>query len=242
MNVTTVLKTSRALIDPNFIQKNKHFKSCLLADRPDKAWIQTSYKSASPCSKPDSFSWRVTCWIQWIFIDFDTPVMNSPLTDGEANSRGVFLIANKHRHEHELCGSVQATVYFRIYRARAVWTPEFFSTHTERTASGLWGDIRWIWQKVCWIRIADCTFKSSLFLLNPEIGRDFRRRHHANSCADAQPNEARLFVVEGEWQSAPEVAESEVSQCRKRFTLCTDARKQGERFFILHRGWKICSL
>ncbi len=37
-------------------------------------------------------------------------------------------------------------------------TGPFFSAHTELTASRLWGDIWWIWQKVYWIRSVDCTF------------------------------------------------------------------------------------
>ena len=40
-------------------------------------------------------------------------------------------------------------------------TGSFFNAHTEWTASRLWGDICWIWQKVYWIRIADFTFKVS---------------------------------------------------------------------------------
>ncbi len=41
-----------------------------------------------------------------------------------------------------------------------VWTPDFFfSAHTRRIASGPWGDILWIWQKVYWLRIIDYTFK-----------------------------------------------------------------------------------
>ncbi len=38
----------------------------------------------------------------------------------------------------------------------------FFSTHTERKASRLLGDIPWIWQKVYSIRIVDYTFKAAL--------------------------------------------------------------------------------
>lgn len=45
-----------------------------------------------------------------------------------------------------LCGSIWATL-FPVCRARAVFKHIFFSTHTELTASGGWGDFRWIWQK-----------------------------------------------------------------------------------------------
>ncbi len=40
--------------------------------------------------------------------------------------------------------------------ARVLWLG------TEQTASGSWGDIRWIWQKVSWIRIAVHNFKRNL--------------------------------------------------------------------------------
>ncbi len=41
-------------------------------------------------------------------------------------------------------------------------TPDcFFSVQTERKASGAWGDILWISQKLFWIRIVDHTFKAN---------------------------------------------------------------------------------
>ncbi len=35
----------------------------------------------------------------------------------------------------------------------------FLNAHTEWKASGPWGEILWIWQKMFWIRIVGCTFK-----------------------------------------------------------------------------------
>lgn len=51
---------------------------------------------------------------------------------------------------------------FSINRIRAVYEHRifFFSAHTAQ-----WGDIRWIWQKMYWIRIADSTFKALPFFL-----------------------------------------------------------------------------
>lgn len=56
-----------------------------------------------------------------------------------------------------------------------VWTPDFFSAHTERTASGPQRDIHWIWHKVYRIRITDSTLKvhlgktTSTFTIHPAI-------------------------------------------------------------------------
>ncbi len=46
-------------------------------------------------------------------------------------------------------GSTRTTLFVsRLQSQGCVWTPDrFFSAHTERKASGPWGDIHWIWQK-----------------------------------------------------------------------------------------------
>ncbi len=62
-------------------------------------------------------------------------------------------------------GSTWATLFVSCLQSQGcVWTPDcFFSAHTERKASGPWGDILWIWQKVYWIRIVDYTFSLSVY-------------------------------------------------------------------------------
>ena len=62
-----------------------------------------------------------------------------------------------------LCGAVGTTLFvFHLQSQDCEGTPNFlFSPETKQTDSGQWGDIRWIWQKVFWIRIAYCTFKNT---------------------------------------------------------------------------------
>ena len=65
-----------------------------------------------------------------------------------------------------LCGSLRAYVFICPFTEPVLCmnTRFFFSAHTELTGSGLCGDVRWIWQKVHSIRIADFTFEGRLHL------------------------------------------------------------------------------
>ncbi len=65
-------------------------------------------------------------------------------------------------------GSAQATLFVSCLQSQGcVGTPGcFFSAHTELKASGPWGDILWVWQKVFWIIIVDYTFKLSIYNLS----------------------------------------------------------------------------
>ncbi len=62
-------------------------------------------------------------------------------------------------------GSTRDTLFVSHLQSQGcVWTSDcFFSAHTERKASGPWGDILWIWQKVFWIIIEDYTFNTCKF-------------------------------------------------------------------------------
>ncbi len=159
-----------------------------LADRPDKAWIQTFYKSASWCcyfgillirllqlnhikiclfwdhvaviSQINSAD--VTCYMQWIFIDFETQIMKLPLTGDRW--RGEYSTINTNDPAVKLavvqtvvlCASTSCvhSVCFPLTEPGLCMN----TAHTERTAGRPWGDIFWIWQNVYWIRIADYTF------------------------------------------------------------------------------------
>ncbi len=130
--------------------------ACGLADRPDRAWIRTFYKSASWCSY---FGILLIRLLQLnhskicLFWDHTTVV-------NQVNSAVIWWPGN----ENGLVARSEPLCLFLIYRARAVYEYQTFfqRAHTERTASRPQGDICWIWQKVYWIRIADFTFKAKL--------------------------------------------------------------------------------
>ncbi len=49
-----------------------------------------------------------------------------------------------------------------------------YTRHTEWKASGPWGDILWIWQKVYWIIIVDYTFKPNFPIWHRSINQSLR--------------------------------------------------------------------